>query len=352
MADWGDYHLAKGAGWSVFWRIAQADGIGLEIWWADFLGTRVLWRGTQPFAIVPYHRPIKFPDPPEHVFKDGIDPRNGGLGFLALNSWAINGPTAKSDHALKDTDAVVVRTETGTGFGPERMSITAKFECGWYQYVHRWEFDRDGNIHPAIAMGGKLNHYGPSKAHVHHMYFRIDLDIQTFPTNLAEEFNHNSFDDIPTAGDQWKLITQQQKLFANPATARKWRVRDTLAKNALGQHKSYDIEVPQTAGPDGFSTGDAWVTVYRGDTVQQGEGVDVHDTALEQTYAKGNLDTINGSDIVLWVAVHSHHEPRDQGEESNHLPYHAAEFSITPRGFEVGEHLPQHPQDHRQPGHG
>src|SRR5688572_3375113 len=58
MANFGDYHLVSGAGWSVYWRISQLHGSGLEIWFADFQGRRVMWRGSQPFAIVPYHRPI------------------------------------------------------------------------------------------------------------------------------------------------------------------------------------------------------------------------------------------------------------------------------------------------------
>jgi hypothetical protein len=56
---------------------------------------------------------------------------------------------------------------------------------------------------------------------------------------------------------------------------------------------------------------------------------------LETVYATGPLDTANGNDIVLWVVVRAHHEPRHKGEEFHHLPYHYEEFSITPRNFEV-----------------
>ena len=76
MAAWGNFHQVTGAGWSVFWRIRQMDGSGLEVWWADFHGRRVLWRGTQPFAIVPYHNPMPGePVPPEYTFKDCINPQ-------------------------------------------------------------------------------------------------------------------------------------------------------------------------------------------------------------------------------------------------------------------------------------
>jgi Cu2+-containing amine oxidase len=61
--------------------------------------------------------------------------------------------------------------------------------------------------------------------------------------------------------------------------------------------------------------------------------IDCTDSVLEDVYAAGPLDTTTGSDIVLWVALRSHHEPRNQGEEYVHLPYHYEEFSITPRNF-------------------
>jgi hypothetical protein len=82
------------------------------------------------------------------------------------------------------------------------------------------------------------------------------------------------------------------------------------------------------------------VTIYRGDNIQQGEdvGADCTDTALENIYAVGPLDTIDGSDIVLWVALRAHHEPRNRGEESDHLSYHYEEFSIVPRNFAVIGH--------------
>ena len=79
------------------------------------------------------------------------------------------------------------------------------------------------------------------------------------------------------------------------------------------------------------------MTVYRGDSVEQGAEIGMHcdDRELEQLYAQGPLDTVNGSDIVLWIAIRHHHETRSKAEEAEYLPYHYEAFSITPRGFEV-----------------
>ncbi len=339
MAAFGDYHLVSGAGWSVYWRLPKQNGGGLEVWWADFQNKRVLWRGSCPFAIVPYHRPHPGSEPPgpEHSYKDGANPSCGGAGFRALKHGAPNSGAPWSNaawDATVDTQTVEVENQPAGDFHSARLSITAKFQCGWYQYVQSWEFDGDGVIHPRVAMGGMLNPFAKETAHVHNFYFRIDLDIDGFQSDICEEFSHDTLTD--PGGDRWTLITKQTKRPADINTTRKWRVRDLVSKNHHGQPRGYEIEVPQTFTPDGkYSTGDVWVTVYRGDTVQQGDDVggDCTDSALETVYAQGALDTVNGSDIVLWVCLRAHHESRYQGEEDEHLPYHYEEFSISPRDF-------------------
>ena len=342
MADWGDYHQVTGAGWSVFWRISAQDGSGLELWWADFQGKRVVWRGSMPFAIVPYHRPPggSEPPPPEFCYKDGIDTHGGGASFRALKHGAANSGLWWHDttfDAATDTEAVVAHVEAATDFHPAHLVISAKFQCGWYQYVHSWEFGSDGAIHPRVAMGGMLNPFARAVAHIHHFYFRIDLDIDgQYPHDVCEVFTHSNLNH--PHGDAWQLVTHQSKLLADPSTARKWRVRNTISKQSTGEFRSYVIEVPQQAGHDSYSTGDVWVTVYRGDSVQQGEGVgavDSSDRELETNYAVGPLDTTNGNDIVLWVVMRSHHVPRPQAEEIDHLPYHYEGFSIVPESFEL-----------------
>ena len=188
--------------------------------------------GSAPFAIVPYHRPHPGPEPPapEHCYKDGIDIRCGGTEFRALKHFASNSGQWVQNTSMDagvDTEAVVVDNEAADDFNPAALVISAKFQCGWYQYVHSWEFAADGCIHPKVAMGGQLNPFTPSTAHLHNFYFRIDLDIDgQFPHDVVEVFNHNSLND--PGGDKWKVVTQQGKLLANPQTARKWRIRNTI----------------------------------------------------------------------------------------------------------------------------
>lgn len=128
-----------------------------------------------------------------------------------------------------------------------------------------------------------LNPNCPTKSHFHNFYFRIDLDIDgQFPHDVCEVFSHNTLTD--PGCDKWDPVLSQGKLLANAPSARKWRVRNTVSKNGAGEFRGYEIELPQLSGHTKFSTGDVWVTTYRGDGVQQGEGVgaaDCSDKELE-----------------------------------------------------------------------
>jgi Cu2+-containing amine oxidase len=344
MSAWGDHHKVSGAGWSVFWRIPDPHAGGLEVWWADFNGRRVLWKGSQPFAIVPYHHPLNpfasgeiQPPPPEFTFKDGLGAACEGAPFTALKHWSPNARNSAVWNAATDLEAVRIDVESETSFDPARLVISAKFQCGWYQYVHRWEFNSYGEIHPDLGMGGTLHPVNSDKAHVHHMYFRIDLDIDGWSSDVFEVFAHNSFDDAAT-GDSWKVETKQGKHVLDPKTSRKFRVRDLVSTTgSTNPPRGYEVEVPSQAGTDTHSTADVWATLYRGDTVEQGENVGLancSDAELDQI-ANGPLDLVTGSDIVLWVVVRHHHEPRNRTEESVFLPYHYEGFHLTPRAFEI-----------------
>src|SRR3954452_20559422 len=120
-------------------------------------------------------------------------------------------------------------------------------------------------------MGGALTPYAKEKAHVHHMYYRVDLDIDGFGTDVFEIFDHASLND--PGGDGWTTVNAQGRFVADAARERKFRVRDLTSAGAPGDTRGFEIELPQNASPDAYSTGDIWATVYRGDAAQQGAEV-------------------------------------------------------------------------------
>jgi Cu2+-containing amine oxidase len=324
------------AGWTVGWSIPNGWGGGLVINKAQFKDpttqqTRmVLYKGTIPFVLVPYHGGSP-------IFKDGIN--NVGAPFTPVLPTSANDsagpgtPPAGNDNqwsSSNPTGAVVVEQEPATELEPASLTIWAKLQCANYQYVHRWEFHADGSFHVEVGLGGHLwTTNPPTSNHVHTFYARLDFDIDSAGNNVVQEFTHPNNN---AGSDNWTTITQEGRRLANPATARKWRVVNKTPK-ANGKLRSYEITVASDMGPDNVSSsGDLWVLNYDGS--QDGAAVGQSDSALHTTYlhAPGGA-TVDGADVVVWVALRHHHETRQLGEETITLPYEFMGFHVEPRDF-------------------
>src|SRR6266498_721331 len=143
------------ADWTVNWSIPTGWGGGLVISKARFRNDMVLYQGTMPFVLVPYHGGSP-------IFKDGL--HHQGAAFLPVVPTAANAfqgpstPPAGNDNQwdclTNPTGAVMVEREPATLIEPATAVIWAKFQCVNYQYVHRWEFRADGSIEASVGLGG------------------------------------------------------------------------------------------------------------------------------------------------------------------------------------------------------
>jgi len=318
------------ADWSVSWSIPANWGGGLVISKADFRGTRVLYKGTCPFVLVPYHG-----DDPH--FKDGLN--HQGAPFTPVLPTSANSPAGPDtppagndnqyDPVGSPDGAVVVEKLAGDLLEPAKLVIWAKLQCANYQYVHHWEFNADGSIEPGVGLGGQLwTTDEPKAGHVHNFYFRLDFDIAGDLNNLVQEFSHAN--NAP-GGDGWTNVAVEGKRTRNVAHATKWRVVNKAPK-ANGKLRSYELIPAADMGPDGvYSTADLWVLRY--DASQDGAAVGYTDAALGTTYLHGANASVDGQDVVVWYCLRHHHEPRPIGEETSVLPYEFLSFHIEPRDF-------------------
>jgi primary-amine oxidase len=323
------------AGWTVGWSIPNGWGGGLVINKPQFKDpttqqTRmVLYKGTIPFVLVPYHGGSP-------IFKDGIN--NVGAPFTPVLPTSANDsagpgtPPAGNDNqwsGANPTGAVVVEQEAATLLEPATLAIWAKLQCANYQYVHRWEFHADGSFHVEVGLGGHLwPNPAPTSNHIHTFYARLDFDVDGASNNAVQEFTHPNNN---AGSDNWAAITQEGRRFANPGTARKWRVVNKAPK-ANGKLRSYEINLGSDMGPDNVSSsGDLWVLKYDGS--QDGAAVGQNDAALHTTYLHGPGTVVDGADVVVWVALRHHHETRPVGEETITLPYEFMGFHVEPRDF-------------------
>lgn len=330
------------ADWDLSWSIPTLWGGGLVISKARFRKEMVLFKGTSPFVLVPYHGS----DP---VFKDGINDRGAPLNPVLPTSanafWGLGTPTAGNDNqwhpGTNPVGAVVVEKEPATFIEPARVVIWAKFQCVNYQYIHRWEFRADGSMEASIGLGGVLFMHPirpePITNHVHNFYFRLDFDVAGSTNNAVQEFGHA---DNNPGSDGWRTITREGRHSVNLARATKWRVVNKAPKSN-GQLRSYEILLNSDMAPDQVSSsGDLWVLRY--DASQDGAAVgnlirlarDNNDSALDTTYlhATGGAP-VDGADVVVWCCLRHHHENRRLGEETITLPYEFLSLHMEPRDF-------------------
>jgi hypothetical protein len=318
------------ADWSLSWSIPTGWGGGLVISKARFRNDIVLFKGTQPFVLVPYHGGSP-------IFKDGINhqgaPYTPVLPTSANDSQGLGTPPAGNDNQWdlvgNPTGAVVVEKEQPTLIEPARVVLWAKFQCANYQYVHRWEFRADGVIEAGVGLGGHLWTPVPATSnHVHNFYFRLDFDIAGPGNNAVQEFAHPNNN---PSSDAWTTLTTEGKRTADPTRATKWRVVNKTPK-ANGMLRSYEITPASDMAPDKVSSSaDLWVLAY--DASQDGAAVGTNDSVLGTTYLHGANAVVDGADVVVWYCLRHHHETRQKGEETLTLPYEFLGFHIEPRDF-------------------
>jgi hypothetical protein len=333
------------ADWSLSWSI-PTTGEGLVISLADFKGTRVLHRAGAPFVLVPYHGNSP-------TFKDGLGHR--GAPFTAVTPTAPNAPSwqippnqwatndNQYDPVANPGGAVMVERTPADLLEPARIDIWAKLQCANYQYVHRWVFQADGEIHAEAGLGGRLFHFNPATmGHIHNFYFRLDFDIAGAGNNLVQRFAHKGNN---PGDDQWLDINFESKETADPSTFTKWRVLNKTPK-PNGLNRSYELLPGSDGLPDGiytsastYSRGDLWVVLYKpgaedGADVAQPVGAPVTDDVLTTKYANG--EAANGQDVVVWHCLRHHHQPRQLGEETIVVPYEFLSFHLAPRDWVDG----------------
>jgi primary-amine oxidase len=319
------------ADWSFSWSIPTGWGGGLVIHKARFKGDMVLYQGTIPFVLVPYHG--GYP-----MFKDGLN--HYGAPFTPVLPTAPNDHQASGnivpasndnqwDPVTNPTGAVFVQLEPGSLIEPAHAVIWTKVQCWNYQYIHRWAFHADGSIEVGMGLGGHLWTTNPTTSnHVHTFYVRLDFDIVSAGNNAVQEFAHPN--NNPGA-DGWITLTAEGRRIADHAKASKWRVVNKAPK-PNGMLRSYELTPASDMGPDNVSsTGDLWVLAY--DYSQDGAAVGQTDAALHTTYLHGPGTVVNGADVVVWAALRHHHETRQYGEETLTLPYEFTSMHIEPRDF-------------------
>ena len=187
------------------------------------------------------------------------------------------------------------------------LRLTSQCEAGWYRYIPVWEFFADGTIQ-ARFVATSIDHSCVAYTHIHHAYFRLDLDLNG---NAG-----NSVDEVLCDGSTARVTTERNFIDSSPARS-KWRV--TAASSPFA------VEISRNLGdggagdplpvPDDFPVADGWVLAY-----DQNEIVDYPDTSTAcaaNVNSWDNNQSVDGADIVMWVRAAALHQGEPEGEAAD-----------------------------------
>ena len=202
------------------------------------------------------------------------------------------------------------------------MVLWAGLQAGNYMYLMQYGFQDDGTISFRVGATGQNLPGARKEPHMHDAHWRIDIDLfdgakndammmthAETPSDLSAEDTEEPFNSGLEGGIEW-----------DPKQFTMIRVQSDK-KNANGKKISYDL-MPIRQGTarhkEAFTHHDLWVTRSH------------PERPMEMLFANlpaiiRNGESVEQTDIVLWVTSSSHHEPRDEdgkGSRARRLWYY------------------------------
>jgi Cu2+-containing amine oxidase len=179
----------------------------------------------------------------------------------------------------------------------QEVVLVSEMQAGWYRYVSEWRLHSNGTIRPRFGFDATSSSCVCNRHH-HHVYWRLDFDIETAGNNLIREFNNPPI----SPGTNWHTKPYEIRRLRSPAHNRRWRVENASSG------RGYTIVPGQgdgTAAGDSYAKGDLWFLRYH-----PGEIDDHPITATEIQIDKyKNGEPLVNRDVVVWYGAHFTHDP-------------------------------------------
>jgi hypothetical protein len=265
-------------------------GSGVELRFVDYRGRRVLYRAHVPILNVLYDANVCGPYRDWQYQEGMIDAAgtNVAPGFLLASSPAKTILDTGSDSGTFLGTAIYVD-------GVE-VVLVCELQAGWYRYVSEWRLHVDGTIRPRFGFDATASSCVCNRHH-HHVYWRLDFDIETAGGNVVSEFN-----DPPIVGDKhWHTKATEIMRLRDADHHRRWRISNQRSG------RGYDI-VPGhndgTAAGDAYAKGDVWFLRYHSNEIDD-EPIVGTEIQIDK-YRNG--ESILGQDVVAWYGAHFTHD--------------------------------------------
>jgi len=182
----------------------------------------------------------------------------------------------------------------------DELILTSQFQAGWYRYLMKWRFFLDGRIESQFGFGA-LAASCIAYDHTHHVYWRLDFDIDGAANDYAGDeasIPASDAEGVPAVAPIRTEVMRRVQRLSNPII-----VQDSLT------HRGYRIlakEVALSEPADTFAVGDVWLTRYNASQISDSGGSCA--TTLNN-YVNG--ESVYNQDLVVWVRGGAFHAASD-----------------------------------------
>jgi hypothetical protein len=281
------------------------NGSGIELQYVNYKGKRILRRANVPILNVQYNEDVCGPYRDWQYEESMIEADGADVvpGFRLCSTPAKTILDSGSDQGNFLGVAVYVDEVE------EEVVFVSEMEAGWYRYISEWRLHANGTIKPRFGFSA-VNNSCVCNPHHHHVYWRLNFDVDSSKKNVVEEYNDPS---IPGQSN-WHIIKYETKRLRNPSSNRKWRIQNQQTG------KGYRINPGANDGiADSFGKGDIWFLKNRPN--QFDDGVEAIGPPFEaQIDNFVNHELIKNKDTVVWYAAHfTHIATHDDTTTTGHI---------------------------------
>ncbi len=277
-------------------------GSGVELHNVQYRGKLVLERAHAPILNVLYTSTCG-------PYRDWLWSEDGFMANGSVNAGFMD-CTARPQTILEDgSDA---GNFLGVAYYLKGSSLYLVTECdaGWYRYAMEWQLDADGTIHPRFGFAAVQNSC-VCYVHTHHVYWRLDFDIDGASSDVVTE-------ETPAGGTALPTEVKRRRTETGPLAGTTWLVQNPTTGDA------YRIVPGRNDGTaDSYGQGDLWFLQYHQDG--SGTPLELDDHPNEHPDDSANLDqflnseSIQNQHVVVWYAGHFVHNANDTNPEMDEM---------------------------------
>ena len=291
----GQYEVVISRNGVEFWRFtcvrpsasSGTNKSGIDLKNVKYRGKLVLKEAHAPILNVQYERNLCGP------YRDWAYAES----YFVANGTDVLG-TNGSIRLCTDAPQTILDNGTDTGnfrgvaiWDREDVTLVSELEAGWYRYVSKWVFRDSGVIEPRFGFTATTDSC-VCHNHVHHVYWRLDFDLNTDINNAVFESRNGVLSPINVEAMLQRVKDEDQSF---------------VVRNLVSGESATIFPGPKDGNYDKYGKGDLWFLKYKSNEIDDNNGIG---TAINiAPFVNG--ESLNSTDVVVWYAGHWVHDHFD-----------------------------------------